>query len=96
MHWTQIKPARSSQIRLVQVSLNGALRAGADGAASIEVEAATIRELMNNIQSRYPAMEEYFQRGIAVAINGVVYRDDWSQSIPPDAEVFLMPRIEGG
>ena len=80
----------------MQVSLNGMLRSGAGGAASIEVEAATIRELLVKIQERYPGMAEHFERGIAVAINGTVYRDDWTQTIPPDAEVFLMPRIQGG
>ena len=38
----------------------------------------------------------HLDRGIAVAIDGVVYRDDWTQKIPGGAEVFLMPRIEGG
>ena len=80
----------------MQVSLNGALRSGAGGAASIEVEAATIRELLTKVAERYPDMAEHFDRGIAVAIDGVVYRDDWTQPIPDGADVFLMPRIEGG
>ena len=80
----------------MQVSLNGALRSGADGAASIEIEAATIRELLNKLLARYPQMQDHMDRGIAVAIDGVVYRDDWNQPIPDGAEVFLMPRIEGG
>lgn len=80
----------------MQVSLNGALRSGAGGAASIEIEAATIRELLTKVVERYPDMSEYLDRGIAVAIDGVVFRDDWNQSIPQGAEVFLMPRIEGG
>lgn len=80
----------------MQVSLNGALRSGADGAASIDIEAATIRELLTKLVERYPAMSDHMDRGIAVAIDGVVYRDDWNQPIPSNAEVFLMPRIEGG
>ena len=80
----------------MQVSLNGALRSGADGAASIDIEAATIRELLTKLVERYPAMSDHMDRGIAVAIDGLVYRDDWNQPIPSNAEVFLMPRIEGG
>ncbi|XOV85530.1 MAG: MoaD/ThiS family protein [bacterium] len=80
----------------MQVSLNGALRSGAGGAASINIEAATIAELLHKLIERYPDMSSHLDRGIAVAINGVVYRDDWTQKIPPNAEVFLMPRIEGG
>lgn len=78
------------------VSLNGALRSGAGGAASVEIEAATIRELLTKLIERFPDMSVHLDRGIAVAIDGVVYRDDWTQPIPPDAEVFLMPRIAGG
>ncbi len=80
----------------MQVSLNGALRSGAGGAASIDIEAATIRELLKKLVERYPDMSDHMERGIAVAIDGVVYRDDWNQAIPADAEVFLMPRIDGG
>lgn len=80
----------------MQVSLNGVLRSGAGGAASIEIEAATIRELFTKLIERYPDMSEHMDRGIAVAIDGVVYRDDWTQKIPEGSEVFLMPRIEGG
>jgi len=82
--------------RSVQVSLNGALRSGADGAASIDIEAATIAELLTKLAERYPDMSSHLEKGIAVAIDGVVYRDDWTQKIPEGAEVFLMPRIEGG
>lgn len=80
----------------MQVSLNGALRSGAGGAASIEIEAATIAELLTKLVERYPDMSTHFDKGIAVAIDGVVFRDDWTQTIPEGAEVFLMPRIEGG
>ncbi len=80
----------------MQVSLNGNLRSGVGGAASIEIEAATIRELLTRLVERYPDMSEHLDRGIAVAIDGVVYRDDWTQKIPEGSEVFLMPRIEGG
>ena len=80
----------------MQVSLNGALRSGVGGAASIEIEAATIAELLNKLIERYPDMSAHLDKGIAVAIDGVVFRDDWTQKIPAGAEVFLMPRIEGG
>ena len=80
----------------MQVSLNGALRSGVGGAASIDIEAATIRELMSKLIETYPDMQPFMDRGIAVAIDGVVFRDDWTQPIPAEAEVFLMPRIDGG
>ena len=80
----------------MQVSLNGSLRSGAGGASTIEIEAGTIRELFDRLVETYPDMQSHLDKGIAVAINGEVYRDDWNKSIPADAEVVLLPRIQGG
>lgn len=80
----------------MQVSLNGSLRSGAGGASTLEIEANTIRELLERLVDRHPDMQEHLDQGIAVAINGEVYRDDWTVKIPSDAEVVLLPRIQGG
>ena len=48
----------------------------------------------------YPARElnlkPILDRGVAVAIDGEIYRDAWFQPIPPDSEVFILPPIAGG
>ena len=80
----------------MRVSLNGPLRAGAGGLAEVEVEAETIGELLTRLVDRFPGMQDALDRGIAVAIDREIYRDDWTQPIPEDAEVVLLPRIEGG
>ncbi|MBD3647868.1 MAG: MoaD/ThiS family protein [Pseudomonadales bacterium] len=80
----------------MQVSLNGSLRSGAGGASNIEIEAGTIKDLLERLVDRYPDMRKHMDDGIAVAINGEVYRDDWTVKIPSDAEVVLLPRIQGG
>ena len=80
----------------MKVSLTGPIRDALGGVASINVEAATIRELMQRLEDRYPAIERLMEAGIAVAINGEIYRDRWGEAIPPGAEVVLMPRIQGG
>ncbi len=67
-----------------------------DGADSVNVEAATIRELLTRLQDRYPNLKQFDEDGIAVAINGTIYRDSWQTPIPEDAEVFVLPRIVGG
>ena len=66
------------------------------GAEVVEIEAGTIRELMTKIVERYPKMMQHLDSGIAVAINGEIYRDNWEVKIPAKAEVFLLPRIQGG
>lgn len=79
-----------------EVGLAGTLQDAAEGAASISIEAATIRELLRKLVERYPAMQARLDEGIAVSIDGEIYRDNWGTEIPSGAEVFLMPRIAGG
>jgi molybdopterin synthase sulfur carrier subunit len=81
---------------MVQVSLTGSFRAAIGGAASVQVEADTIRELFARLLDRYPALQDHLDEGIAVSINGEIYRDEWGKTIPANAEVFLLPRIQGG
>ena len=79
-----------------EVELFGGLRDSAGGAKVVNVEGETIAELMHNLAKTYPAMQERIDQGIAVAIDGNIYRDDWEQPIPKGAEVVLLTRIAGG
>ena len=81
---------------MLEISLAGSLRDSVGGAASIEIEAATIRELLRKIVEQYPRMQSQIDSGVAVSINGQIFRDNWGEEIPVDAEVFLLPRIQGG
>ena len=81
---------------MLAVNLSGSLRQSADGATSLCIEASTIRELLRKVVERYPSMQSQLNKGIAVSINGQIYRDSWAENIPPDAEIFLLPRIPGG
>jgi molybdopterin converting factor small subunit len=79
-----------------EIHLWGALRPLVGGASSVFVEAQTIRELFRKLQEQYPGMEPHIKRGVAVSINGKIYRDLWDTSLPQGAEIYLMPRIPGG
>lgn len=79
-----------------EVFLWGALRPAADGKPSVSIQATTIRELLRKLEEQYPLMHTHLENGIAVSINGTIYQDNWAQEIPADAEVYLLPRIEGG
>lgn len=81
---------------MLEAKVSSSLREFVGGAASIAVEATTIRELLRKIVERYPRMQKRVDEGIAVSINGEIFRDDRSESIPEGAEVFLLPRIQGG
>jgi sulfur-carrier protein len=80
----------------MKIHLWGALRPFAGGASSVSVEAKTIRELFRVLTDQYPGMEPHIKRGVAVSINGQIFRDQWDTTLPQDAEVYLLPRIPGG
>jgi sulfur-carrier protein len=80
----------------LQIHLWGALRPFAGGASSVSVQAQTIRELFRVLTDRYPGMEPHIKRGVAVSINGQIFRDQWDTSLPQDAEIYLLPRVPGG
>ena len=43
-----------------------------------------------------PGMAPHIARGVAVSIDGKIFRDSWGEALPPDAEIYLLPRIQGG
>ncbi len=81
---------------MLEVSLTGSLQDSADGLASISIDARTIRELLRKIVERYPRMQGRVDEGVAVSINGEIFRDNWGEEIPEGAEIYLLPRIRGG
>jgi molybdopterin converting factor small subunit len=81
---------------MVEVTLWGSLGAAAGGKSKLDIEAKDIRELFRKLAEQYPALEPDIERGIAVAIDGVIYRDTWSKELPQGAEIFLLPRLAGG
>ena len=60
------------------------------------MDAKTIRELFRKLEENYPGMAPHIARGVAVSIDGRIYRDDWGRALPDGAEIYLLPRIQGG
>ncbi len=81
---------------MVKVSIWGSLRKATDGEAEVEIEAANLRQLLDGLAERYPAMKPQIDRGVSVSIDGLIYNDSWFKQIEPDSEVVLLPRIVGG
>lgn len=81
---------------MVEVTLWGSLGALAGGQSKVEIEAKDIRELFRKLAEQYPGLEPWIDKGIAVAIDGTIYRDTWSKKLPEGAEIFLLPRLAGG
>lgn len=81
---------------MVKVGIWGSLRPLAGGEAEVEVEARTVRDLLDRLAERHPGLKPQLDRGVAVSINGQIYRDAWFQPVPDGAEVFILPRLAGG
>ena len=81
---------------MVTVTVWGSLANVTGGKKELNIEAATIRELFRKLEEEYPGAKQYLDRGIEAAIDGIIYRDEWSKPLPKDSEVFLLPRLAGG
>ena len=78
------------------IHLWGALRPLVGGDEQVVVEATTIRELFRILGEMHPGMDIHIKRGVAVSINGRIFRDQWDTLLPEGAEIYLMPRVPGG
>ncbi|MEM8790206.1 MAG: MoaD/ThiS family protein [Pseudomonadota bacterium] len=80
----------------VTVELFGSLRRHAEGAATVTVEAATIRDLLEALRDAYPGLAPQISRGVSVSIDGKIYTEAMFQPLSAENEVVLLPRIAGG
>ncbi|MGC9368191.1 MAG: MoaD/ThiS family protein [Paracoccaceae bacterium] len=81
---------------MVQVRLWGSLASAIGDQSEVEIEASTLRELLDGLAERYPALRPQLERGVSVAIDGLLYNDSWFTPIKEDSEVVLLARLEGG
>ena len=81
---------------MAEIHLWGSLAAAAGGRPVVEIAAKDIRELFRKLAEQYPGTQALIDQGVAVSIDGTIYRDDWSQPLPDGTEIFLLPRIAGG
>ncbi|WP_212525768.1 MoaD/ThiS family protein [Actibacterium sp. MT2.3-13A] len=81
---------------MVQVRLWGSLASAIGDQTEVEIEAGTLGELLEGLAERYPALRPQLDRGVSVAIDGLLYNDSWFTPIKEDSEVVLLARLEGG
>ena len=72
------------------------------GESDIVLPGATVREVIDNLESRYPGMKERLceddrlKPGIAIYINGLLTRGSILERVDADAEIHFLPAIGGG
>jgi len=89
------KPDTASR-QTIEVRLSGSLRAQAGGRERVTVEGGNIREILDSLAERVPELQALLARGVAVAVDGQIYRDTWFQPVKPDSEVYILPKMAGG
>ncbi|RPI88993.1 MAG: hypothetical protein EHM42_03795, partial [Planctomycetaceae bacterium] len=71
------------------------------GVEQVESDSATVRQVLNSLEQRYPGIraraiaDDGLRPGLSVAINGTVSRMGLIQKIPPGAEVHFLPALGG-
>ena len=80
----------------VTVQVWGTLRDALDGQERVEVEASTIRELLDRLATDYPALKPQLETGVSISIDGAVYNGSWFKPVGPEQEIVLLPRMRGG
>ena len=66
------------------------------GVEQLEVEARNVRQLIAELDARFPGIGERLRDGTAIAIDGEIINDPFLEPIEPDSEVHFLPSISGG
>lgn len=74
-------------------SLSGPLT---DGRTELEVAARSFRQLVRELDARFPGLGKQVDEGMAIAIDGVIYQDAYAAELTEDSEIYLIPKIAGG
>jgi molybdopterin converting factor small subunit len=77
------------------VHVPSGLTAFTSGAASVEIDAPRVVELLAALAARFPALAPQLDE-VAVAVDGEIYQQPGYQPLRADSEVHLVPRIAGG
>ena len=80
---------------MATVHLPSGLTAFTGGVETLDVDAVRVPELMSALRSRFPQLADHLD-GMAVAIDGEIYKEPGYQPLRADSDVHLVPRIAGG
>jgi hypothetical protein len=52
--------------------------------------------MLKRLGDQHPKLKPMLEKGVSVSLNGQIYRDPAYQPIPPNAEIFILPKMAGG
>ncbi|MBM3763913.1 MAG: MoaD/ThiS family protein [Acidobacteria bacterium] len=81
---------------MARVHIPALLREATGGAEWVETGGATVREVVADLESRYPDLRGRLLKGTAVAIDGEICAMGLAERVEPDSEVQFVSAIAGG
>lgn len=81
---------------MVEVNLWSGLRALADGQETVEVDGATVGEILTGLVAAYPGLQDAIDAGVSMAVDGRIIASGLTEPVRPGSEVYLLQRIKGG
>jgi sulfur-carrier protein len=66
------------------------------GTTEFAIEAKTLRGVIKAMDALFPGLGEHLEEQTTVAIDGEIHEVDYIRPVKPGAEVFFLPKIEGG
>lgn len=77
------------------VHIASGLRACTDGEERVQIDAKRVKELIDALVARWPALEEPLSQ-MAVAIDGEIHGSALFRPLGPQSEVHFVPKLGGG
>ena len=87
---------------MARVFIPATLREACGGQSEVEVRGATLRQIVDNLDTLCPGITARILEGdavrpdLALAVNGVVGAEGLLERVADDAEIQIMPAIAGG
>ena len=87
---------------MVTVFIPPQLRELANGAEKVDVEAGSVRQIVERLDAEFPGIADRLcqgdelRPGLSVSVDGRVSGLGLLQKVPPGAEVHFIPAIGGG
>lgn len=90
---TPAAPTASAHVTLS----SGFSRRYTGGKREFDIAASSLRGVIRTLDSMYPGLGEHLEEETTVAIDGEIHdAPGYFQQLRPGAEVFFIPKLEGG
>jgi molybdopterin converting factor small subunit len=66
------------------------------GKTEFDVEAKTFRQLVLELERKFPGLGNQVEECMAVAVDGEIFQDAYGVELKSSSEIVLIPKIGGG